>query len=117
MSRNARLFLEDIEKSCTRIARYIEGLSRDEVFADELRLDGILFNLQVIGEAVKRLPSDLRDRYPDVAWREISGLRDFVAHAYFALDLEILWDAIQRGTPSLRSRVREILASGDLEAG
>ena len=64
MLRNARLFLEDIEKSCTRIIRYAEGLTRDQVFADELRLDGILFNLQVIGEAVKRLPMELRDEYP-----------------------------------------------------
>ena len=111
MSRNARLFLEDIEKSCVRIIRYTEGLTRDQVFTDELRLDGILFNLQVIGDAVKKLPVDLRGRYPEVAWRQIAGLRDFVAHAYFALDLEILWDAIQQGVPTLREQIEKILAS------
>lgn len=111
MSRNPLLFLEDIAKSCTRIVRYTEGLTRDQVFADELRFDGILFNLQVIGEAVKRLPAELRDKYPDVAWREIAGLRDFVAHAYFALDLEILWDAIQQGIPELKIQISEILKS------
>jgi uncharacterized protein with HEPN domain len=109
VSRNPLLFLEDIEQSCTRIGRYIEGLTRDQVFADELRLDGILFNLQVIGEAVKRLPAELRDEYPKVAWREIAGLRDFVAHAYFALDLEILWDAIRKGIPTLKLQIGEIL--------
>ena len=56
MLRNARLFLEDVEKSCAKIILYTEGLTRDQVFNDGLRLDGILFNLQVIGEAVKRLP-------------------------------------------------------------
>jgi uncharacterized protein with HEPN domain len=109
--RNARLFLEDIEKSCAKIVLYTEGLTRDQVLTDELRLDGILFNLQVIGEAVKRLPVDLRDRHSDVAWREIAGLRDFVAHAYFALDLEILWDAIQQGIPTLKNQIEKILAS------
>lgn len=109
MSRNPILFLEDIEQSCIRIVRYAEGLTRDQVFADELRLDGILFNLQVIGEAVKRLPAELRDEYPKVAWREIAGLRDFVAHAYFALDLEILWDAIRQGIPTLKVQIEEIL--------
>jgi uncharacterized protein with HEPN domain len=109
VSRNALLFLEDIEKSCDRIIRYTEGLPRDRVFADELRFDGVLFNLHVLGEAVKKLPSDLRERYPDVAWREIAGLRDFVAHAYFALDLDILWDAIQRDVPALLVRVREMI--------
>lgn len=112
MSRNARLFLEDIEKSCARIVLYTEGRTRDQVFDDGLRLDGVLFNLQVIGEAVKRLPVDLRERHPEVAWREIAGLRDFVAHAYFALDLEILWDAIQQGIPTLKGQIENILASG-----
>ena len=113
MSRDFLLFLKDIEKSCGKIVHYTAGLERDEAFADELRLDGILFNLHVIGEAVKNLPQEVRQRYPDVPWREIAGLRDFVAHAYFALDLEILWDAIRRDVPSLLSRIGEILELED----
>lgn len=108
MSRSALLLLADIEESCQKIIRYAGGMERDPVFADEMRFDAILFNLHVIGEAVKKLPADLREKYPDVAWREIAGLRDFVAHAYFALDLEILWDAIQCDVPFLVERVREI---------
>jgi uncharacterized protein with HEPN domain len=108
--RNPLLLLEDIEKSCEKILRYSEGMTRDQLFTDELRFDGVLFNLHIIGEAVKKLPADLRDRYSDIAWREIAGLRDFVAQAYFALDLEILWDAIQRDVPALLVRVREMIA-------
>jgi uncharacterized protein with HEPN domain len=70
----------------------------------------VLFNLNVIGEAVKKLPSELRDKYSDIAWREIAGLRDFVAHAYFALDLDILWDAIRHDVPALLSRVEVLIA-------
>lgn len=109
MSRDLLLFLQDIETSCAKILRYTEGLTRDEVFADELRFDGVLLNLHVIGEAVKNLPFDLRERYPDISWREIAGLRDIVAHAYFALDLDILWDAIQRDVPALQIRIRQII--------
>jgi uncharacterized protein with HEPN domain len=109
VSRETLLFLEDIEKSCAKVIRYTEGLERDRVFADEMRFDAILFNLHVIGEAVKKLPLDLRDRYPDIAWREIAGLRDFVAHAYFALDLDILWDAIRKDVPALLVRTREMI--------
>jgi uncharacterized protein with HEPN domain len=111
VSRDLRLFLQDIETSCAKIIRYTEGLTRDQVFADEMRFDGVLLNLHVIGEAVKNLPLDLRERYPDIAWREIAGLRDLVAHAYFALDLEILWDAIQRDVPALHRRIRQISES------
>jgi uncharacterized protein with HEPN domain len=111
VSRDLRLFLQDIETSCAKIIRYTEGLTRDQVFADEMRFDGVLLNLHVIGEAVKKLPSELRERYADIAWREIAGLRDFVAHAYFALDLDIIWNAIQRDIPALQLRIRQIIVS------
>jgi uncharacterized protein with HEPN domain len=111
VSRDPVLFLEDIESSCEKILRFTADRSRDEVFADELRFDAVLLNLQIIGEAVKRLPPNLRDQHPEIAWREIAGLRDFVAHAYFALDLGILWNAIQKEVPALLGRVREIIAA------
>jgi len=107
--RNPNLFLEDIERSCVKVLRFVADRPRDELFADELRLDAVLMNLQIIGEAVKRLPPELRERYPDVAWREIAGMRDFVAHAYFALDFDILWSAIQVEVPALLQRIRDIL--------
>ena len=118
MSRDVSLFLKDIEESCRKITRYSDGLTRDQVFRDELRFDAILFNLHVIGEAVKQLPPVLQEKYPDIAWREIAGLRDFVAHAYFALDLDILWDAIRRDVPILQDRIRQVIASEkELDAG
>jgi len=73
----------------------------------------ILFNLHVIGEAVKNLPKQFGDSHPQVAWREIVGMRDFVAHAYFSLDLDILCDAIQRDVPTLFENVNDILASDE----
>lgn len=68
MSREAVFFLEDIPKSRAKIVRYTEGLTRHEVFTDEMRFDGTLFNLHVIGEAVKKLPEEFRERHSDVAW-------------------------------------------------
>ena len=110
MSRDSLLFLQDIEKSCAKIIRYTTDMERDQVFTDEMRFDGVLLNLHVLGEAVKNLPLDLRAKYPDVSWREIAGLRDVVAHAYFALDLDILWDAIKRDVPALQNRIQQIIA-------
>ena len=85
MSRNPLLLLEDIEKACDKVVRYTKGRTKGEILGDDVRLDAVLLNLHIIGEAVKKLPPDLRDRHPDVSWREIAGLRDFIAHAYFAL--------------------------------
>lgn len=80
MLRDLLLFLQDIEQASSRIVRYTAGQSRDEVFTDDMRFDAVLHNLHVIGEAVKNLPEPFREAHPEVAWREIAGMRDFVAH-------------------------------------
>jgi uncharacterized protein with HEPN domain len=110
VSREITLFLEDIQESCSKIVRFTSGQTRDEVLADEMRFDAILRNLHVIGEAVKNLPPEWRQKHEDIPWRSIAGLRDFVAHAYFALDLAILWNAIQVEIPRLLERVGELIA-------
>jgi uncharacterized protein with HEPN domain len=109
VSRDAVLFLEDIQTSSAKIIRFTTDRTRDEVFVDEMRFDAVLWNLHIIGEAVKNLPPEWRQKHSDVPWRAIAGLRDFVAHAYFALDLDILWNAIREEIPRLRQRVQEIL--------
>jgi len=121
VSRDLLLFLRDVETACRKIARYTEARNRDAVLTDEMRFDALLHNLQVIGEAVKRLPEDFRNRHPDLPWREIAGMRDVVAHAYFALDLDILWDAVQNDVPTLLVRVQQMIREeerpGSPEAG
>lgn len=82
MSRDPLLLLEDIEKASRRIVRYTEGRARDAVFSDDMRFDAVLHNLHVIGEAVKNLPPNFRERHGDIPWREIAGMRDFVAHPF-----------------------------------
>jgi uncharacterized protein with HEPN domain len=109
VSRNPLFLLEDILQSCGKIIGYTGGRSRDQVFSDGMRFDAILFNLHVIGEAVKQLPRELRDRHSTVAWREIAGMRDIIAHAYFALDLDILWSAVQDDVPELRRQIEEVV--------
>jgi uncharacterized protein with HEPN domain len=110
MSRDPIDFLQDIEESCIRITDYTAGLSRDEVFTDKMRFDGILHNFHIIGEAVKKLPNNLREKHADIPWGEIAGMRDLIAHAYFALDLEILWQGIRADVPVLLKRVQEMIA-------
>ena len=117
MSRDPLLFLEDIEKSCEKVVRYTEGWSKDQVFEDDIRADAVLLNPHIIGEAVKKLPDDLRERYPDVAWREIAVLRDVIAHTYFALDSDILWDAVERDVPALLDAVRKIIRAESRSEG
>jgi uncharacterized protein with HEPN domain len=114
MSRDARVYLEDILESIRRIKTYTAGVDQEGLAADELRLDAVVRNLEVIGEAVKRLPEDLTQRHSHVEWRKIAGLRDILIHHYFGIDAGIIWDVVQNKLPDFEHQIRAILgSSGD----
>ncbi len=109
MSRDYRLFLEDILNCGLSIQRYAAGLDFDQFVSNRMAYDAILRNVELIGEAAKNVPPDIRARYPEVEWREIAGLRDVVAHEYFGLQDETLWDIVSHEVPVLVEQVRKIL--------
>jgi len=109
MSREHRLYLQDMRAACQKIARFVADMSQSQFFADEKTLDAVLKNLEVIGEAARNLPPEIRERHPEVPWRRISGLRDVVVHEYFGIDHDVLWDIIQNKVPALLPQVNAML--------
>ncbi|WP_330938410.1 DUF86 domain-containing protein [Thermus parvatiensis] len=98
---------------CEKVMRYTEGLDFDTFVRNELVYDAVLRNLEVLGEAAKKVPDPVRARYPSVEWRAIAGLRDVLAHAYFALDEATLWDIVAQKVPALAEALRQILEEED----
>lgn len=100
-------------EACEKVMRYTEGLDFHAFIRNELVYDAALRNLEVLGEAAKKVPDSVRVRHPSVEWRAIAGLRDVLAHAYFALDDATLWDIVAQKVPALAEALRQILEEED----
>lgn len=108
MSRSWVLFLGDMREAAHKIERYVAGRDRATFLADEMALDATLRNLEILGEAVKGIPDTIRARHPEINWRGVAGFRNVLAHTYFAVDEETLWDIIANKVPLLRGQLGRI---------
>jgi len=105
----SKVYLDDILDATEKIERYAKKVSSYKDFAENtLVADAITRNLEIIGEAVKNLPIELKRKYRDVEWKKISGLRDLLIHAYFGVDLKIIWDVVINKIPELKVSVKKI---------
>ncbi|MEL6352216.1 MAG: HepT-like ribonuclease domain-containing protein [Cyanobacteria bacterium J06627_28] len=109
MSRDLRLYLENILASIIKIEAYIADTKTLEAFIqDGKTFDAVVMNLQVIGESVKQIPDHLRMTYHQIAWKSIAGLRDIISHTYDLLEEEIIWDAVHNELPQLYECIKQI---------
>lgn len=107
--KDASVYLKHIQDAIARIESYT-GQGRKAFFDNTMVQDAVIRNLEVIGEAVKQLPADLRQRHPRIPWRSITALRNVLIHEYFGVDLEIVWRVVQKRLPALKQHVGVMLS-------
>lgn len=105
-----RLYLLHIEERIQRIERCI-GEGRDAFMDSEMAQDAVIRNFEVIGEATKQVSPPLRERFPDIAWRQMAGFRDVLIHNYMGIDLEEVWNTVTNDLPVLKEQIQEALRS------
>lgn len=104
-------YLGDMLEAMERIVEYIGGLTRESSMSDRKTQDAVVRNLEVVGEATKALPADWRNRYPDIPWKGLAGVRDKMIHHYFGLNYDVIWTIASEEIPVLLPQVLEVLSS------
>lgn len=108
MPRDFKLYLQDILEGIEVIEIYVQGITYAEFSCDRKTQDAVIRNLQILGEAAKGIPDEIRAKFSTVNWQRIAGLRDILIHQYFAVDLEIIWNIITDKLPQLKKQVHVI---------
>lgn len=111
--REFRDYLFDIFDTIEKIEGFTQDLSFEAFAEDEMRVFAVVRALEIIGEAAKNIPVDVKENYPSVPWKEMAGTRDKLIHFYFGVNLNVVWKTIIRDLPPLKEQISEILK--DLE--
>lgn len=109
MKKDITIYLKDILESLRKIESYLKSISKERFFKDSKLQDAIIRRLEIIGEATKKLPKEFKEKHPEIEWKKISGIRDFLIHVYFGVNLERIWVTATKELPELKIKLRKII--------
>jgi uncharacterized protein with HEPN domain len=113
MTRNIRLFIEDILIAFSKLENKTKDLTYEQFCSDGWFLDAVVNNFHIIGEAVKNVPDPIKAKYPKVPWKAMAGMRDILSHQYYTARADILWKTIKERIPQIRPVLEKILKELD----
>ncbi len=99
-------FVSDIQEATRRVGIYTEGIDYENFLRDIKTQDAVIRNLEIIGEAVKKISDEFKDKHPQILWKDWAGVRDKLIHHYFGVNLEVVWYIIKDDLPPLKEEIR-----------
>lgn len=107
------IYLQHILDAILKIEKYTKGINEDKFKQDSLIQDGVIRQIEIIGEATKRLSLALRNNYPQISWKDIAGMRDKLIHDYLGIDIDSVWDTAKKDIPILKKEITKIKKTSD----
>ena len=108
MTRDMRVYIQDILESIGAIEGYVQSNTEEQFYGNRQVQDAVIRRLEIIGEAVKNIDEEFRNRYPEIPWKKIAGLRDVLIHEYFGVNMKRVWRVIKIDLPVLKSKISRI---------
>lgn len=108
MKKDPKVFIQHILECIEFIEQYTRGKSENDFFDSPELQDAVTRRIEIIGEAAKNLPEETKKQFPKIPWKNIIGMRDILIHAYFEIDLALVWTAIKRDIPLLKKELKKI---------
>ena len=109
MSRNYKILVEHILESIKQIENYTKNISEHDFLKSTQAKDSVIRRLEIIGEAIGNFPEEIKKEHPNIQWNEISGMRNFLIHEYFGVDLHLIWNTIENDIPKLKKQMKKII--------
>jgi uncharacterized protein with HEPN domain len=109
--RDDAVYLHHILDAINRIEEYVSGLNHEEFMRSNLVQDGVIRQIEIIGEATKNLSPTLKERYPNIPWKDIAGMRDKLIHQYFGVDISAVWETVTQDLPDFKIQIDGILSA------
>ncbi|MBU2542153.1 DUF86 domain-containing protein [Patescibacteria group bacterium] len=109
MNKDPKVFLLHILESIEMIEKYIQGKTKKDFLDSELLQDAFIRRLEIIGEAVRYIPDDVRLKYPQIPWQKVSDMRNKLIHKYFIIDMELVWEVVKKELPKLKTQLKDAL--------
>lgn len=107
--RTAEILLQDMRIALERVLDYTQGMGFKDFEEDTMRVDAVVRNLEIVGEAVRRLPEDFKESHSEILWYRIAGMRNRIVHDYFGIDNGIIWEVVQTDVPKLLKEIERII--------
>ena len=108
MKRNAQVYVDDILECLERIEEYVEGWDVDDFEGNFQLQDSVIRRLEIIGEAAKNMPEEIKQKHSKIPWKKIAGTRDVLIHAYFGIDLGMIWKVVKDDLPILKKEILKL---------